>query len=102
MPLTDTSAALDQDITEGRAKLETALAAGHDVLDNIFARLVQHAGDVRAVAGIADHPLVASAATAIEHGVPEDILDGIAKSLAALASAFVKPETRSRRAGSAR
>jgi hypothetical protein len=89
MPLTDTSASLDQDITEGRARLETALAAGHDVLDNIFARLVQHAGDVRAVAGIADHPLVAAAAAALH--VPPDILDGFTKSLTALGAAWPKP-----------
>jgi hypothetical protein len=92
MALTETSAALDADIAASKTGLETALAAGHDVLDNLLARLTEHAGEVRAVASIADHPLVASAAQAIENGVPADILDGIAKSLSALASAFVKPE----------
>ena len=89
MPLADTSAALDSDITSIRTGLQNALAAGHDVLDNLVSQLDQHAADVRAVAAIADSPIVAAAAGALH--VPAPILDGITMMLNAVAAEHAKP-----------
>lgn len=89
MALVATSEALDQDIAAIRTGLENALTAAHDVLDNRVSQLEQHASDVRAVASIADNPLIAAAAGALH--VPPDILDGFTRSLSALAAAWPKP-----------
>lgn len=83
MPLTETSAALDADIAASKTGLETALVAGHDVLDNLFAKLEQHAGEVRAVASIADHPAMQAMEKALPV-VPAAILEGITTMLNAV------------------
>ena len=94
MALADTSTDLANTHAALKASLETSASSLRDALDTHAARLESLIGDVAAVASIADHPLVVSAARLVTEtaGVPAPIVDGFVAGLEAISRAFPKPE----------
>ena len=92
MALADTSASLTTTSANLRSSLENGASALREALDNHMAQLDTAIGDVAAVADIADHPLVVSAARLVTEtaGVPAPIVDGFVAGLEAIARAFPK------------
>lgn len=79
MALADVSSALDNDLT---------------VVRDALARLGDSAAAVRAVAAVADHPLVVAAAEAVTGAIDpaaEPLIAGLVTSLQAVARAFPAP-----------
>ena len=93
MALADTAAALQSSHASALTELEDLLAKGHDVVDNHMAQIRAGIDDVAAVASIADHPLVVSAARLVTEtaGVPAPVVDGFVAGIEALVRAFPKP-----------